>query len=232
MSKIVPADHPYLYLGSFAEAKRNNELDRWRESHQHNMVCKEAIEAAIRKNFDGMYLSDNCAHDIIVEYGFKRAGWVLATTLRKKNYDGRFSSRNKVWAESNYIPQCSRNFACIVESHPAVLDGFVDQFRRAMEELRLFDRSHCESMLGRELENKVLVLNPAALKESCWSPQNQLWLAVGGFGCRPSASGCAVYATCLGDGENTHWNRSDFIGILQEQYLPEWAKESLETLQE
>ena len=86
-------------------------------------------------------------------------------------------------------------------------------------------------MLGRELENKILVLNPAALKESCWCAQNQLWLAGGGFGCRPSASGRAVYATCLGDGENTRWNRGDFNGILRDEYLPEWAKESLEALQ-
>lgn len=231
MSKIELTDHPYLYLSSLAEAKRNNELDRWRESHQHNMACKAAIEAAIRKDFDGMHLNADCAHNIIAECGFKRMGWVLANTIQRKNHDGRFSIKNKEWAESNYIPHCSRNSECVVESHPAVLDGFVDQFRKALAELQLFGRSQCESMMGRELEKRILVLSPVALKESCWSPQNQLWLAGGGFGCRPSASGRAVYATCLGDGENTRWNRSDFIGILREEHLPEWAKESLEVLQ-
>lgn len=230
MSEIVPGDHPYLYLSSLAEAKQNNELDRWRESHKHNMACKDAIEAAIRKDFDGMTLSNNCAHNIIVEYGFKRTGWVLANTIQKKKHDGRFSIRNKEWAASNYIPLCNRNSECVVESHPAVLDGFVDQFQKALAELQLFDRSHCDSMIGRELDKQILVLSPTTLKESCWSPQNQLWLAGGGFGCHPNASGRAVYATCLGDGEHTRWNRSDFIGILRNEHLPEWAKESLETL--
>ena len=40
-----------------------------------------------------------------------------------------------------------------------------------------------------------------------------------------------MYATCLGDGEQTRWNRADFIGVLDEQYLPDWAREKLEKLQ-
>lgn len=68
------------------------------------------------------------------------------------------------------------------------------------------------------------------LRESCWDSRNQLWYGEGGFGCSPTASGRAVYATCLGDGEKTRWNRSDFIGVLDEQYLPGWAAEKLEEL--
>ena len=40
-----------------------------------------------------------------------------------------------------------------------------------------------------------------------------------------------MYATCLGDGEQTRGNRSDFTGVLDEQYLPDWAREKLEELQ-
>ena len=41
-------DYPYLYLGSLRNAREYNELPQWRESHQHNVACKEAIEEAIR----------------------------------------------------------------------------------------------------------------------------------------------------------------------------------------
>ncbi len=75
------------------------------------------------------------------------------------------------------------------------------------------------------------MLSPDTLKESCWKPENQLWYAESGFGCSPTASGRAVYATCLGDGEKARWDRADFIGVLDEQYLPQWAKEKLEELQ-
>ena len=56
-------------------------------------------------------------------------------------------------------------------------------------------------------------------------------LAEGGFGCSPTASGRAVYATCLGDGEQKRWNRADFIGVLKDEFLPDWAREKLNELQ-
>ncbi len=66
---------------------------------------------------------------------------------------------------------------------------------------------------------KVLVMSPFTLKESYWAGESalagdrRLWL-------RPNAAGRAVYATCLGDGEQTRWNRSDFIGILRRSICP------------
>ena len=40
-----------------------------------------------------------------------------------------------------------------------------------------------------------------------------------------------MYATCLGDGEKTRWDRADFIGVLKDEFLPDWAREKLEALQ-
>ena len=76
----------------------------------------------------------------------------------------------------------------------------------------------------------VLVVSPDTLRESCWTQENQLWYAHDGFGCSPHAIGRSIRCTCLGDGEHTRWNRSDFIGVLQENLLPEWAEEKLNEL--
>lgn len=225
-------DHAYLYLGSISEAKRKNEVALWRASHLENIACKQTIEEAIRRDFDGMHLDRDCARSVIDKFGFKRVGWVLSATLQQKHYDGRFSPQNKTWAASTFIPPSDRNYEFAVESHPAVLDGFVKAFREAQAELKLFDRSQCDDMTTQDLEGKVLVMSPFTLKESYWAPENQLWLATGGFGCVPTAAGRAVYATCLGDGEQVRWNRSDFIGILREEHLPDWARERLEQLQQ
>ena len=225
-------DYAYLYLSSLSEAKRQDEIGLWQASHSENVACKQAIEEAIRKSFDGMHLDANCAQSVIDSFGFKRVGWVLSSTLQQKQYDGRFSPQNKTWAASTFIPPCDRNYEFAVESHPAVLDGFVNAFREAQAELKLFAGSHCDDMTGQELEGTVLVMSPFTLKESYWAPENQLWLATGGFGCTPTASGRVVYATCLGDGEQARWNRSDFIGILREEHLPDWAREHLEQLQQ
>ena len=87
----------------------------------------------------------------------------------------------------------------------------------------------CPSLIcvEQDFTGKVLVLSPDTLKESCWSQENQLWYAHDGFGCRPHAIGRSVRCTCLGDGEMTRWNRHEFIGVLDEKYLPDWAREKL-----
>lgn len=120
----------------------------------------------------------------------------------------------------------------VVGSHPAVLDGFVTRYREAYQALGLFNPEQCEpkSFSTLDYKGKVLVLSPEVLKESCWTPQAQLWYAHDGFGCSPTAIGRSIRCTCLGDGEQTRWERTDFIGMLKEEFLPEWAEEKLAVL--
>ena len=219
----------YLYPYSAAEARKRNELSLWRESHKTNIACRGAIEDAIRQNFDGMYLNEDCLAPVLTAYGYKRTERVLAATLQELSWDGRFSPANKQWAERRYIPQDERHNAEItVRSHPAVLDGFVSLYRKAVQALNLFGAEHCVGdRAEQDFTGKVLVLSPDTLKESCWSQADQLWYAHEGFGCRPHAIGRSVRCTCLGDGETTHWNRHEFIGVLDEKYLPGWAREKL-----
>ena len=212
----------YLYPYSAKETRERNELSLWRESHRANIACRDAIEDAIRRSFDGMHLDKDCITPVLDEYGYKRTAWVLANTLHELKWDGRFSPANKQWAERRYIPQDERHNAAItVRSHPAVLDGFVSFYRK-------FGAEHCVGdRAEQDFTGKVLVLSPDTLKESCWSQADQLWYARSGFGCEPHSSGRAVFATCLSDGETARWNREDFIGVLDEKYLPDWAREKL-----
>ena len=219
----------YLYPYSAKEARERNELSLWRESHRANIACREAIEDTIRRSFDGMHLDKDCTSLVLEKYGYKRTAWVLANTLHELKWDGRFSHANKQWAERRYIPQDERHNAEItVRSHPAVLDGFVTFYRKAVQALNLFGAEHCVGdRAEQDFTGKVLVLSPDTLKESCWSQENQLWYAHDGFGCRPHAIGRSVRCTCLGDGEMTRWNRHEFIGVLDEKHLPDWAQEKL-----
>ena len=76
----------------------------------------------------------------------------------------------------------------------------------------------------------MLVLSPDTPKESCWKPENQLWYAHDGFGCSPTAIGRSIRCTCLNDEEMARWNRTDFTGVLKEEFLPDWAREKLQEL--
>ena len=225
---------PYLYPYAVHDAKQWDELGLWRESHRENIACKKAIEDAIRKYFDGTHLKEGCVSSVIEQYGFKRVAWVLSNTLQQKDWDGRFSPSNKKWAVQTYIPKdADHTVDYIVESHPAVLDGFVSEYRKAVLALELFGEEHCEpdSYDKLDYEGKVLVLSPDTLRESCWSQENQLWLALDGFGCSPTARGRSVRCVCLGDGEEPRGNRAAFTGVFKEEHLPDWAREKLKRLQ-
>ena len=223
----------YLYPYSAKEARERNELSLWRESHRANIACREAIEDAIRRSFDGMHLDKDCITLVLDEYGYKRTAWVLANTLHELEWDGRFSPANKQWAERRYIPQDERHNAAItVRSHPAVLDGFVSLYRKAVQALNLFGAEHCVGdRAEQDYTGKVLVLSPDVLREQYWGQKYQLLYAQSGFGCKPHSSGRAVFATSLADGETARWNREDFVGVLDDKFLPEWAKPKLAELQ-
>ena len=227
------AERVCIYPYSVEEARRRDEIALWRVSHQENIRCKAAIEEAVRQHFDGSHLDNDCLDGVLREFGCKRTAWVLANTLQQLEWDGRFSPRNKAWAETFPIPWDKRHgLEFVVTSHPAILDGVVDQYRKIYQALGLFDAGQCEpnSYSSLAYEGKILVLAPDVLKESCWTPQNQLWYAHDGFGCRPNAIGRSIRSTCLGDGEMTRWNRADFTGVLKEEFLPDWAKPKLALL--
>ena len=142
-------DHPYLYLGSLEEAKQHDEVQDWKKSFRCNIHCAKAVEDTIRRGFDGRHLSGESAKNVIEEYGFKRLAFVLANTLQEKGDDGRFSSSNKDWAKDIHIPkERDLNYMFAVQSHPAVLDGFINLYRKELDALQMFDRTHCETLTG------------------------------------------------------------------------------------
>lgn len=87
-------EFPNVYPYSCEEARSQNQLSLWRESHRENIACKNAIEEAIRRNFDGMHLKSDCAQSVINQYGFTSSGcW--QTPYSKKIGTGAFPATTK-----------------------------------------------------------------------------------------------------------------------------------------
>jgi len=229
---MLPNEAMYPYTAK--EARDRGELELWRANFRTNCACAGAIELAIHRDFDGMHLKDGCAKSVIDQYGYRRVGYVLANTLQLHAYDGRYHETNKRWSRNIFVPEDGgHRHTFLLGSHPAVLDGFVRDYRAELARLHLFGVEHCEPNSGeQDFTGRVLVLSPDTLRESCWQPENQLWLAFSGFGCRPHARGRSVLCTCLGDGETTRWNRSEFVGIIRDECLPDWAAEKLAELRQ
>ena len=222
-----------IYKYSWETAKYENELKEYQESKKENIKCKEAIEEAIRTHFDGMHLDTSCVSDIFDEFGYDRTMWVLAATVKNKSFDGRFSNINKGWART-IIPSHFDKYEFdeyAVQSHPAVLNGFIDSVRAEYEALGLLSSEEClKDSYKEDYTNKLLILRPEILKDESRKPALQYFYAEDGFGCDPSKLGRKVFGTFLADGERTHFGRGDFIGIADTEKLPEWASKRLEAI--
>ena len=97
--------YPPLYTHTLPYAMEHGRADDYLESRKRNLDCKNAIEDAIRKNFDGLHLAYDAAKEIIEEYGAERVVFILANTVQHLEYDGRFSIGNKAWAKGYGIPE-------------------------------------------------------------------------------------------------------------------------------
>ena len=132
-SRTDDSDVP-VYYESFGYAAENGEVDLYRISRQLNEECRNAIEEAIADNFDGMNLADDATKSVVEQFGMERMGYILAYTLNYNNHDGRYSHSNKEWADTTCKGEWGSNIRTdwIVRSHPAVLNGFVDMYRKEL----------------------------------------------------------------------------------------------------
>ena len=125
---MLPSEALYPYTAK--EARERGELELWRANFRTNCACAGAIELAIRRDFDGMHLGADCAKSVIDQYGYKRVGLVLANTLQEQSYDGRYHETNKKWSRTIFVPEDGgHRHTFLINSHPAVLDGFVSEYR-------------------------------------------------------------------------------------------------------
>ena len=225
-------EYPPVYRVSRAQARRLGETKAFKESFQLNVSCARAIEQAIQDHADEDdpkgFLFDGCAKAVLEGYGFQRTQFVLANTLIATGGLG-FEPDSLRWARMVLIPPDKDNQKFRVQADRDQLAQFVQQAHAEYQAQGLFGPEHCGAGDG-DYTGKVLVLRPERLTESFLSPQNMLWYGQSGFGLSPISSGRAVFATCLGDGEKARWNRLDFMGVLDEQYLPDWAAERLAEL--
>jgi hypothetical protein len=224
------AEHKPIYPDSRKEAERNGELDDWYASRHENIACRDFISQSISLNYDGYRLGGDVAEQAIAKFGYDRVNLVLANTIQLKDHDGRFSADNKTWAKGFFFAdeEAHRREFLIDGSHPGLVDIVAKQARSAYEQLQLFGAEQCISVFEyQDVSDHVLALKPEVLKDEYKSPDFQVFLAERGFGCNPAASGRKIFGQFLIDGEQAHYNREDFLGVLKPEFLPEWAIEKM-----
>ena len=131
-----------------AELKVNDEIAKFAMKAAYNKKyplkatgisrnCKVDIERGIATHFDGMHLNTDFIANLYALYGEERMNYVLASTVQTSEGDGRYSPGNKAWAKEiniNNAEDDRRTF--YVNSHPAVLDGFITAYRKHVKEFK------------------------------------------------------------------------------------------------
>ena len=133
--KALLATPLYKYPATYA--REHDELPQYRASHKANIACRDAIDDSIRDNYRDNCLGHDAAKQVIAEFGFDRTLYVLANTVREKDWDRRIDHRNKDWARTIPVFEddngfgSNRNLELVVDrSNPGLVDMFVNDARR------------------------------------------------------------------------------------------------------
>lgn len=216
------------YPWSQAMARELGEAELWLESYRINCDCARFIEKQISANYADNRLNAQGVKAAIEKYGFDRVNRVLANTVTENKTDGRYSADNKKWAASFNIPreESRYNYNYSVNSHPGLVDVFINQARKEWANLNLYDYKNCYED-RTDYKGKVLAVRPDILKDEYKTPDNQLFYATGGFGCKEDSLGRKIYGVLLKDREECVFLRGEVIGAVKLELIPDWANEKV-----
>ena len=94
-----------------------------------------------------------------------------------------------------------------------------------MTDKNTFTREDCiETGCAMSIADKVIALKPSSLPQEYRNGEHQLYFCKGGNGSNPNPIGRSIITVSLADGELVRWNRSDVLGILRPELLPDSAR--------
>lgn len=93
---------------------------------------------------------------------------------------------------------------------------------------RILTGKDCHRIDCRDnIQGKIIVIKPTALRREYQMCTNQIMLCTGGFGASPNSRGNACYCVDLYTGEKCRQERPDVLGTLERSQLPQWAELTL-----
>lgn len=115
-----------IYDGTAREANERGEAEKFKASRQADNDCRDAIENAIARNYDGSRLNTKAAiAEVREQFGEKRMVRVTASLIVNRPHDGRISPENMAWAEKN----AATKKVYTNRTHSGLLDIFAARLR-------------------------------------------------------------------------------------------------------
>lgn len=83
-----------------------------------------------------------------------------------------------------------------------------------------------------DYDGELVVIRADLLQRDKQTADYQLCRATGGFGCKAGAGGRAVYCRTVYDNREMRYDRTDVLGVIKPERVPDWAKERLQQMEQ
>lgn len=108
----------------------------------------------------------------------------------------------------------------------------IDEKSKISVDMTPITKDGCQVLkVDESIKNKVVVIRADVFKPEYQISTKQLQLCTGGFGAEPNSRGSACFCTNIYSGKESRFERSDVLGIIEKDDLPDWAKERLDDVQ-
>lgn len=108
----------------------------------------------------------------------------------------------------------------------------IDEKSKISVDMTPITKDGCQVLKADDsIKNKVVVIRADVFKPEYQISTKQLQLCTGGFGAEPNSRGSACFCTNIYSGKESRFERSDVLGIIEKDDLPDWAKERLDDVQ-
>ncbi len=108
----------------------------------------------------------------------------------------------------------------------------IDEKSKISVDMTPITKDGCQVLKADDsIKNKVVVIRADVFKPEYQIATKQLQLCTGGFGAEPNSRGSACFCINLYSGKESRFERSDVLGVIEKDNLPEWAKERLDAVQ-
>ena len=108
----------------------------------------------------------------------------------------------------------------------------IDEKSKISVDMTPITKDGCQLLKSDDcIKNKIVVIRADVFKPEYQISTKQLQLCTGGFGAESNSRGSACFCTNLYSGKEARYERSDILGVIEKDDLPDLAKERLDIVQ-
>ena len=126
---------------------------------------------------------------------------------------------------------CGDSYGEMSEIYSQRIQGQIEKVKAELARFpydrTVIGKDSVDSIRDRNIDGEIVVIDPKEIKREYAGADRQLYVAQGGFGCSPNGHGRKVLCKNIFTGNTCYWLRSDILGTLKNDCIPEWVKDRM-----